>query len=162
MILQSYYLVKKTSIIDYGAKARMSCILSTGDYEPFEKQRDKIDLLRTYLREIRPYINPQSAKLNFGFVKNRLHSHITTIEDFDPTKSYWIGNVIHTNDTILFHKKNFVIIDGEIGMGSELEIFIAPGTSSERGAILEMACKGRLNPEMDSLRKKCRVAEFWK
>lgn len=144
MILKHYY--KLLKLPSDQSKQRMDCLESTRDYLPFETRRGE----RPLYFKVSPdsYINP----LSVGLALACKGDHISRIEVPDTNQPYWMGDVKGTSDTILILVKSFERVDGRILPESELEIFIAPGKSSEKGAIFNLACNGDLALEMELLR----------
>ena len=145
MILKHYYKLMK--LPGDNSKQRMDCPESTHDYQPFESRRGK--------RPLFFYIGAGTYTSNHLSVNLALRcksDHISTIEVPDTNQPYWMGDVKGTSDTILILVKKFERIDSRITPESEIEIFIAPGKSSEKGAIFNLACNGDLALEMELLR----------
>ena len=156
MILKHYYRLLK--LPGDKSKQAMDCPESTHDYQPFEQYRNEKQHRRrgerAFYFKICPdsYINPQSVGLAMACRNN----HISKIEIPDTNQPYWVGDVQGTSDMILILVKKFERIDGRILPDCELEIFIAPGKSSEKNAIYNLACDGELALEMELLRASIR------
>lgn len=126
----------------------------TFNYEPFEQFRGKRDGV-VNIHVGRDTHSKGASKTEYAITH---YYHITGLYT-EPGCKFAYGDMVGTNDAIIFDISNLQMVNGNPAEGSELLLYIAKGAAVSKQHLWQMVCDGVYNEEIEQLKSRLNVAK---
>lgn len=165
MIITDYY--QFTRLAGTKGKTRLTLTASTLSYDKFEEKRaakarkgnktDEIVVGQLYasFNCDTDYIKPKRGERKADRALGCKSEHLSSLYVLDPEHPEFMwGDVRDTADGFLAILSNPQVINGSLGEGTTLELFICRGKASERNCLFNELEGGYLDEEIKQMRAK--------
>lgn len=147
MIIDELYTFEKIG----DKKTRIDCISSTQGYEPFESMRNKQGNLFIYLGSSNHTKAGKNHKADLAISKK---NHISSIYILDVESNLGFGDMINTEDALLFILYDVKVVNNIVQQGSKIDVLVAKGQSKNRQNLYTLLEDGELDEQIETLRNR--------